>query len=143
MNATDELIARYNHSGTSPLQLIDLGGAGQGFAPAAVVSAPAITVPVFQIGKALPTSVGIVVSPGGAAGLTSQQALPSVLGASPKPAAHDAVLTASLTSRGMEAWSSAWAWLAEFEQVRTKKPSSKKDLGNAEAVDNVLAAYWS
>jgi ELWxxDGT repeat protein/predicted outer membrane repeat protein len=142
VNATDELIARYNHSGT-PLQLIDLSGAGQGFAPAVVVSAPATSVPMFNIGIALPTSVGIAVSSDSAFGLTSQQALPKSPGPTPKPAAHDAVLTASLTSRGMEAWSSAWAWLAEFEQVRTKKPSSKKDLGNAEAVDNVLAAYSS
>jgi hypothetical protein len=140
VNATDELIARNNHSGT-PLQLIDLAGAGQGFAPAAVVSAPATLVPALQIGKALPTSVGIVVSAGSAAGLTSRQALPGILASAPKPAAHDAVLTASQTSRGTEAWSSAWAWLAEFEQVRTKKPSAKKDFGNAEAVDIVLAAY--
>jgi len=139
VNATDELVARYNHSGT-PLQLIDLVGAGQGFAPA-VVGALVTPVPAFQIGSALPTSVGIVVSPVASAGATSSQAVPTIAVPTAKPAAHDAVLAAGQKSGGAEAWSSAWAWLAEFEQAPAKKPSSKKDRGNAEAVDIVLAAY--
>ena len=118
VNATDELIARYNHSGGNALRLIDLSGEGGGL--------PLMSEP-----------------------RTSRL---SPLAASPVPvvavtnaAAHDTILAgpAAQKPRGLDDWSLQWAWLAEFEQTGTKKPSAKKDIGNKEAVDNVLAAYSS
>jgi len=147
VNATDELIARYNHSGTSPLQLIDLmTGAGQDFGLAAVLNDGIFTrVFVPGIGITLPTSVGSPISTdtlsSGAAAATSKQALPGIVGSTQKLAAHDTVLAAAQKPLVDDASSLQWAWLAEFEQMRTKKPSSKKDFGNATAVDIALAAY--
>jgi len=129
VNATDELIARYHHSGASPLQLIDLSGAGAPGAGATLTSAPSIA-------SLLPAR--------------TPQALPAVplplatpTAASQEAAARDAVLAASGAqgSSRLEPWSPIWAWLCEYEQVAAKSLPAKKDSLGPRAVDALLAAY--
>jgi len=111
VNATDELIARYNGTtSASALKLLDLSGGGGLWL---ISSAPKL-----GVAPALTTLAPIV------------QAT-----AAEKTAAHDAVLaTAAPQPRGIVDLSLEWAWLAEFDQMSVKKPSSKKSVAAPAAV---------
>jgi len=132
VNATDELIARFNHSLPPPLQLIDLTAFASGAPAPAIVAAlqePQVA-PAGAVGLSGSVAVSTVLLP-----------LPGILGPAQHPAVHDAVLASGQKSRGLEPWSSVWAWLAEFELTPSKKPAARKDIGSKAAVDTVLAAY--
>jgi hypothetical protein len=116
VNATDELISRYNHSGGNALRLIDLSGEGGGL--------PLMSEPRTSR-------------------LSPLAASPVPVVAVTNAAAHDTILAAPAVQkpRGADDWSLQWAWLAEFEQAQIKRPSPKKDNGSQQALDQVLAAY--
>jgi len=123
VNATDELVARNNHTDVNNcLKLIDLSGGGH--LPGVTV-APTIAPRTPNVGAAV---VRLPLSGYGSA--------------TAAPTACDAVLAAPVgqKSSGMETWSPQWAWLCEIEQVTPKKQAKK---GNAalDALDKVLAAY--
>jgi len=146
VNATDELIARSNH--TTPateLHLIDLSGSGQPLRLAssqAALSTPTAGVPV-------PPPPHYSAAPGGAGGLTTSAVVYAVAQTSAgtfapatEAAAHDAALAPLGAKPGStDPRSLQWAFLYEFEQLAVKRPPVKKNASVKEAVDLALAAY--
>ena len=60
-----------------------------------------------------------------------------------KARAHDAVMEEAAKRESLETWLANWGWLwwYDFEQMRMKKRSSKKDTTVARAADEFLASW--
>jgi len=146
VNATDELIARDNH--TTPateLHLIDLSGSGQGMLPASPLAAS----PAPIVAAPVPSPPGDAAT-AGRAGLTTSAVVAAVAQTSMsttqpvnQAAAHDAALAPpGERLPRTDPRSLQWAFLYEFEQLAMQRPPAKKIASVSAAVDLALAAYW-
>jgi hypothetical protein len=124
VSASDELTARYLPAGESTaLRLIALSSGG-----AALMAMAAPDDTASDSTGILPSSTGI--SPVREASPVT--AVPPNSAATKSPtSAHDAALSAA-----------TWLWAYEWEQIATRKTSTRKDPTAVSAVDRVLAANW-
>jgi len=147
VNATDELIARYNHTTVdTALKLIDLTGGGQalGLTPMSVNSAG---VEPTVAGSTVPLSVnGAVVNTASPLTLAEvpRTSPPTQAAASQNAAAHDIALAATVAQEPdrPKTWSPLWAWLCEYDQLTARDTAPKKEKLGSRVVDDLLAAYW-
>jgi hypothetical protein len=127
VSASDELTARYLPAGESTaLRLIALSSGG-----AALMAMAAPDDTASDGTGILPSSAGIspVQEASPVASVTAVP--PNSAPTKPPTSAHDAALSAA-----------TWLWAYEWEQIATRKTSTRKDPTAVSAVDRVLAANW-